>query len=351
MARIQLSLDRLSRTVDVAAPWTSPRATELDSISLEEWLDQKRAGRHTRSLFTLVSKVQWGCTSGDVSMLHVLHTIRAFGGLDHMLDVEDGQQEERYAETTQEIAIRYAVLLGDRVRTSSPVRRITQDVDGVVVDTGAARVRAQYVVVTTATEHRADIAFEPSLPEAAQGLARSWGLGRLSKAFVAYDTPFWREDGLSGEGLTDTGTAFITFDVSPGPDGPGVMMVFCDPRVFDAHPPEVRRAQVARQLTDLYGPRAAHPIDYVDHCWGADTFAPGGPNPAVAPYAITRYGAVMTEPHGRVHWAGTETAGEWGGSMNGAVLSGQRVAHEVGRLLAHAYSGRPAVVTAGSVSR
>ena len=31
----------------------------------------------------------------------------------------------------------------------------------------------------------------------------------------------------------------------------------------------------------------------------------------------------------RVHWAGTETATEWRGFMNGAVQAGQRAANEV----------------------
>jgi monoamine oxidase len=333
MARIQMALDKLAKTIDSDAPWKSPRAEELDAITLEEWLDRKRARSSTRAMMTIVTKVEWGCQPSDVSLFHVLRTIRAFGGFDFMLDAEGGMQESRYVETTQEIAIRYAALLGDRVRTSAPVRRITQDADGVAVETDSLRVNATYAIVSTATEHRGDIEFEPPLSEPAQGLINTWGLGALSKALVAYDKPFWRAHGLSGEALADTGTVFITFDVSPGPDGPGILVAFCDPRVFDAHAPEVRKAQVVKQLTDLYGPDAAKPIDYVDHCWKSDSFAPGGPNPAVSPYASTRYGSVMTEPHGRIHWAGTETAGEWTGSMNGAVLSGQRAAESVARLL------------------
>jgi monoamine oxidase len=242
MARIQLALDKLAKTIDVDAPWNSPRAAELDAISLEEWLERKRARTTTRALMTIVTKVEFGCQTSDVSLLHMLRTIRAFGGFDHMLDAEGGMQEARYVETTQEIAVRYAALLGDRVHTSAPVRRITQDPDDVTVETDTMQFQARYAIVTTATEHRAGIEFQPALPEKAQSLIQSWGLGALSKAFVAYDKPFWRDEGLSGEALTDTGTVFITFDVSPSPNGPGILMAFCDPRVFDAHEPETRRA-------------------------------------------------------------------------------------------------------------
>ncbi|MER6973704.1 flavin monoamine oxidase family protein [Nocardioides sp. NPDC000445] len=329
MARVQMALEKLLSTIDVDAAWTSPVAAQLDRISFGEWLDQKRALPSTRALMAVVSKVQWGASPGDVSLLHALRYIRSAGGLEHMLDVEGGQQEERVFETTQEIAVRLAERLGERVVLDAPVRRIAQDDEGVTVFTDATTITAQYAIATSAPAHRADIEFEPALPEASEGLTRTWRMGALSKAFVAYEKPFWRAEGLSGEAITDTGTVFITFDVSPGEDGPGILMAFCDPRVYDGFSPEIRRKRVVEQLVGLYGAQAETPIDYIDHCWGTDDFAPGGPNPAVAPYATTSYAGALTQPHGRVDWAGVETAGEWAGTMNGAVLTGLRVAERV----------------------
>ncbi|WP_275293451.1 flavin monoamine oxidase family protein [Amycolatopsis sp. La24] len=333
MGRVQGILHELLSTVDVEAVWESPEADRLDAISFGEWLDQNDAHPGTRALMTILSKVQWGCSPGDVSLLHALRYIRAAGGVSHMLDVEDGQQEERYAETTQEIATRLAEKLGDRVVVGTPVWRIAQDGSGVKVSTDSEVINAQYAIVTAAPAHRADIKFEPALPEKGEWLAKTWRMGALSKAFVAYEKPFWRSSGLSGEALTDTGTVFITFDVSPDDSGRGILMAFCDPRVYDNFSPEARRDRVVRQLVDLYGPQAGAPIDYVDHCWGTEPFAPGGPNPAVPPYASGSYGSALAEPHGRVHWAGVETAGEWAGTMNGAVLTGQRAAEQVARQL------------------
>ncbi|MEU7046654.1 FAD-dependent oxidoreductase [Streptomyces varsoviensis] len=246
-----------------------------------------------------------------------------------------GQQEERITETTQEIAVRLAERLGDRVVVGAPVRRITQDDNGVTVGTDSAAITAKYAIVTTAPSHRAGIDFQPALPAKAEGLTKTWPLGTPSKAFVAYEMPFWRSSGLSGEALTDTGTVFITFDASPDDSGPGIMMTFCDPRVFDGFNSEDRRRRVIDQLVELYGPQAGTPIDYLDHCWGAESepFAPGCPNPAVSPYASVSYGSALTEPHGRVHWAGVETAGEWAGTMNGAVLTGRRAAERVAQRL------------------
>lgn len=158
-------------------------------------------------------------------------------------------------------------------------------------------------------------------------------MGALSKAFVAYDKPFWRAEGLSGEALTDTAPVFITFDVSPSDDGPGILMVFCTARVYDGFGPEVRRKLVLKQLVDLYGEQANTPIDYIDHCWGTEPFAAGGPHPAAPPFASVNYGEALREPHGRIHWAGTETAGEWVGTMNGAILMGLHTADQIAQQL------------------
>ncbi|MET7508055.1 flavin monoamine oxidase family protein [Streptomyces albidoflavus] len=332
LGRVQVALDELLAPIDIDAAWKSPNAEKLDSISFGEWLDQQQAAASTRAVMTMVSKVQWGCNPGEVSLLHVLRYIQAVGGLDHMLAVEGGSNQDRITETTQEIANRLAAKLGDRVVLDSRVRQISQDDDGVTVHTDSAVISAKYVISTATPEHRSYIEFLPALPEKTEGLTRTWPMGKLSKAFVAYDKPFWRAEGLSGEALMDTGTAFITFDVSPD-DGPGVLMVFCAPRVYDGFDLETRRSRVVQQLVDLYGAQASTPIDYVDHCWGTEPFAPGGPHPAAGPYAVTSYGSALTEPHGRVHWAGTETAGEWAGTMNGAVLTGLRTAEEVAQRL------------------
>jgi len=44
---------------------------------------------------------------------------------------------------------------------------------------------------------------------------------------------------------------------------------------------------------------------------------------------LTTGWAALREPVGRIHWAGTETATEWIGYMEGALSSGLRAANEV----------------------
>jgi monoamine oxidase len=44
---------------------------------------------------------------------------------------------------------------------------------------------------------------------------------------------------------------------------------------------------------------------------------------------LTQFGSLLSEPVGRIHWAGTETATVSHGAIDGAVRSGERVAEEL----------------------
>lgn len=335
LARVMKALQEMADSLPVHAPWEHPDAHRLDAISLGEWLSSRWALGDTRKFLTMFSRVHWGAPPGDVSLFHCLRYIRSFGSIDVMLKVKGGDQQDRILGTAHGLVNKFADTLGARVVTGASVERITTVGDRATVDTARQKIACRYVIVTASPVHRSTIEFMPALPDQHYGLARSWRLGSLSKAFVAYPQPFWRGAGLSGSAVSDDDTVFLTFDVSPDSPGPGILMVFCDGRGFDGYPADERRTRVLRQLRHLYGDDASRPIDYVDFCWGNDVVAPGGPNPAPGPNAWTSFGRFLREPVGLVHWAGTETADAFSGTMNGAILSGKRAAEEVkSRLMA-----------------
>jgi len=335
VSRIQWRFDRVSRRVPVQEPWTSPIADILDSKTLEQWLRYVHAGASTRNLMAIVARVTWGCEPEDVSMLHAVRYVKAAGGLGRMLDVEGGAQQDRFPDGTQQIALRMAEELGERVVLNAVVRSIERHVDGTLaVGSDRGDVAAKAVIVAVPPAHRAGITFDPALPSEYEKLTEHWPQGNLSKAYAAYDTPFWREDGCSGEALSDEGPVFITFDVSPSDSGPGILLGFTDARTFDPLPVEQRRERALEGFATLFGDAARHPIDYLDHCWGAEEFAPGGPTAAVPPGSWTTYGPWLHKPVDGIFWAGTETADQWTGFLDGAVRSGKRAADEVHRALA-----------------
>ena len=329
IGRIQWQFERIAAGIDIRAPWESARAARWDAMSLGDWLRSVRATAGTHDLMAIMSRVTWGAEPDEVSMLHALRYVKTSGGLDRMLDTAGGAQQDHFPGGTHQLSARIADELGDRVHLGAVVSRIEWSGDAVAVNSSAGVVEARRAIIAVAPGQRLDIDIAPAPPIEYQQLAQRWPLGALSKSYAAYRRPFWRDNGLSGQALSDEGPVFITFDVSPGPDGPGILLGFTDPRGFDALPAEKRREKALACFTALFGEEAATPIDFVDQRWGAETFAPGGPTAAVPPGSWTEFGRLLRTPVGPLHWAGTETADEWTGFMDGAVRSGQRAAAEV----------------------
>ncbi|MFI8823348.1 flavin monoamine oxidase family protein [Streptomyces sp. NPDC053431] len=176
-----------------------------------------------------------------------------------------------------------------------------------------------------------------------------------------YDTPFWREEGLSGVAtLYDEGPVGVVFDNSPddspehfsaerfstarfsvehssaehSSDGsPGILVGFVyGDRLdrFEALDAAARRAAALACFASVVGPRAGRPRDYTEKIWTRDPFARGGYEAYLTPGGWSAAGAHgWREPTGPVHWAGTETASEWNGYIDGALSSGYRAADEV----------------------
>jgi monoamine oxidase len=330
--RIQMVLERKMRTVPLGHPWAARHAAHLDDQTLGSWLGKVGASAEARRLMAVVTRVTWGCEPEDISLLHVLHYVHACGGLGPILDTRGGAQQDHFPGGAQQLSQRLAERLDDRVVLSAPANAIEWSPRGATVRAGGSTVTAGSVVVAVPPALRARIAFDPVLPPEHAGIASQWRQGDLSKVYVSYPTPFWRADGLSGQALSDTGPVGITFDTSPGDDGPGVLLGFIGgvkARTWDRLPAAERRTQALAGLASIFGSAALEATDYVEQRWASEPWSGGAPTAAVPPGAWTAYGPQLADPVGPLHWAGTETAERWSGYLDGAVRAGERVAAEL----------------------
>jgi monoamine oxidase len=225
--------------------------------------------------------------------------------------------------------------LGDAVRLSTPVRTITQHDDRIVVEGGDVSVSARHAVVSVPPALALDIAFDPVLPDDRATLYRSAVAGPESKTLVVYDEPFWREAGFSGQSAEPGSASEVTLDASPASGRPGVLGSFTfgavAERVAKLDAAE-RRRQVIDLLTARFGQRAASPTEFIETPWWEEEWTRGCSMAHLPPGILTRYGRLLREPFGRIHWAGTETSTTSHGAIDGAVLSGERATAEI---LAH----------------
>ena len=123
-----------------------------------------------------------------------------------------------------------------------------------------------------------------------------------------------------------------TFDNSPPDGGRGVLYGLIEgsaARSWGPHPMAQRTPAVPEAFATCFGPQAYEPTDYLERDWASMPWIRGGASAAFAPGTWTGFGSALRVPVERIHWAGTETAIEQSGSMEGAISAAGRAVNEI----------------------
>jgi monoamine oxidase len=330
------NLEEISREVPVEAPWEHPKAEEWDGQTFRTWMDANLTSAGARDLIEVAIEAVYAVDPGDVSLLFTLFYAQAGKGINYLIGTEGGAQQDRFVGGAQQVSQRLADGIGDALRLSSPVRRISQDNGSVEVEADGFSLRAERAIVAAPPALAGRIDYRPALPAARDQLTQRTPMGSVIKVNAVYDEPFWRDEGLSGRAFGDLRPIRFTFDNSPRGGKPGVLVGFIegrDARRYSSASAEERRSAVLSCLEGYFGPRAAKPAQFVERDWSAEEYSRGCYGAVFPPGTLVSYGKALREPVGRVHWAGSETATVFPGYMDGAVRSGERAAAEVAALL------------------
>lgn len=323
--------ERLAKTVDPERPWAHPRADRLDGQTYESWVRRNLRTATGRSYFRVLAEALYSADSADLSLLHTLFYTVSNGDLETLASTDRGAQKDRVLGGSVLVSQRLAEDLD--VRLGSPVSRIAQNGSGVVVTTRDGHAHtAKHVIVTLPPTLAGRLDYDPVLPAWRDQLTQRVPAGTVVKCFASYPTPFWREKGLNGQAISDTGPVKVTFDVSPPGAEVGIMLGFVEggeARRWQRLAAEDRRSQVLDCFARYVGPEAAAPLTYLEKDWSAEEFTRGCYGAGFGPGVWTSYGPALREAVGRIHWSGAECSTEWSGYMEGAVRSGRRTADEV----------------------
>jgi monoamine oxidase len=225
-----------------------------------------------------------------------------------------------------------AVELGDSLLLGTPVLAIGQRNDVVEVGCRDLTVVAPRAVVSIPPALAGRLHFDPPLPADKALLLHQMPAGTEIKTVAVYDEPFWRDEGLAGSSVAMDDLFEVTLDVSPRSARPGMMSLYAagpKARELAGLSFEGRRAVALETLRKRFGPKASSPLEYVERNWAEEEWTRGCSMAHFGPGVLTQFGRQLRVPVGRVHWAGTETAGTSHGSIDGAVRSGERAAAEI----------------------
>ncbi len=325
-------LNKLAKNIDLAQPWLSHNAYLYDSMTLAVWMEQHIGFETARQFFKIAAEAIWAADPADISLLHALFYIKSGRDLDTLMNIKNGAQEERFAGGAQTVANKIATELEGLIQLNSPVRRIGQSADGVVVISDNSRYTAERIIVAIPPVLASEIAFLPALPAQRASLQKSIPMGAVWKCYAFYDRPFWRDQNLNGLAATPDGHVTVTFDNSPKDGSRGILMGFVlgnQARAFSELGEDERKQSALQSFATFFGPQATQPQRYLDHSFLNEEWSRGCYAGLFEPGIWTEFGPALREPVGRIHWAGTETSDIWNGYIDGAVRSGERVAREV----------------------
>ncbi len=344
-----LELDLLSQQISPEEPWTHPDALELDRLTLGEWVSSEVGSAAARHMIATAVLAVFGAEPSELSLLYTLAYGHGGGSFSALLRTAGGAQERRFHGGAQQMALRLAEQLDDRVLLDAPVTSIAYGHGRVSVRADRAdgngngngngnggrapwRVEAARAVVAIPLATQGRIAFDPPLPGRREQLTQHAPMGSVTKVHAVYERPFWRDDGLSGQVVSDSGALRVVFDDSPDDASHGVLMGFLaghEDRVLDGAGPSGREAVALAELAAAFGPMAGSPVEFVEQHWSSEPFTRGGPVACLGPGVLSGCGPALRDPVGPIHWAGTETATAWSGYIDGAISSGIRAADEI----------------------
>jgi monoamine oxidase len=315
-----------SKVVNVEQPWLTPGARELDYRSTADWLDGLPVGHVTKQAIAAEFEGNNAVPMDRQSYLGNLTQIKAGGGACYFTDTE----VFRLRGGNQLLAECLADSIGrDRLLMGLAVKSITTTDVGVIVTLANGKVLVgDDVVLTVPPSIWRKIKFTPSLPR-----ALSPQMGANVKYLAAVKNRFWKQIGLSPEGMTD-GDVSSTWDPTDGHSDEGAAMT-----AYSGGPAaENARAAYASDKDAAYGPAmdAMYPefsknlvrSQFVD--WPGDPWSKGGYT-FPAPGQIVRTGPILYNGLGKLHFAGEHTCYKFVGFMEGALESGVRVAKQLAR--------------------
>ncbi|MBE0390774.1 monoamine oxidase [Flavobacterium sp. 7E] len=180
-----------------------------------------------------------------------------------------------------------------------------------------------------------DIKITPELPQKLTAITENthtWMQDSIKVAFV-YAEPFWRNKNFSGTLFSNVGPITEFYDQSNAALNKFALCGFISSGM-EMYTPEERLAKLKTQLEKIFGQESLHFTSYHETVWAKET-ATKSPKQLGFIYPHQNNGhPLFRESYcdNRLFFAGTETAKQYPGYMEGAVIAAQNTANAILKL-------------------
>ena len=323
-----LRLRRLAHRLADDPAWVAANGAWLRQ-DLRRWVRTNLRTGGAQARFGEVYEAAFGPMIPKATLEEGLRQINSGPSLETMIANNGGLNQQRIEGGMTALCEALANDLGEVVRLGNPVTKVTHGDTAVVTLASGETVEARTVVSTLPPRLAVALEYDPPLPQWRRDVAEKVAPGNVIKAYLVYETPFWRERGLSGQSSSDEGAVRVTFDTTPADSTRGLLMGFFEGNEADslAHRSlETRRRAFVESAVHAFGEEAAEPSEYVERDWSAEQYTRGCHGAHFAPGIWTSNGPVLAASEGCLYWAGAEYSTKFNGYMEGAVRSGEEVA-------------------------
>ncbi|GAA1637764.1 flavin monoamine oxidase family protein [Microbacterium flavum] len=332
IARVTDLLDEMVAGIDPDRPWAHPQAAEWDAISWDAWLrEQSDDDEAVRNLAFATGSAMLTKPTHAISLLESLLMAASAGSYSHLVDA-DFILDKRVVGGLQQVPLLLAERLGDDVFLNQPVRTLEWSDEGVTVTSDGMTVRARRAILALAPVLYSRISFVPALPRLQHQMHQHLSMGFVIKVHAVYETPFWREKGLSGTAFSPYELSHEAYDNSNHGDERGTLVGFVSDLNADgvfALSAQERKERILTSLSHYYGPEALDPVVYYESDWGSEEWTRGAYAASFDLGGLSRYGAYLREAVGPIHVACSDMAGAGYQHVDGAIRMGRLVASQI----------------------
>jgi len=240
----------------------------------------------------------------------------------------DEPAAQRISGGTSALIHALAEKLTSKIQLGTTVKALTQNDTQITLSTSAGVLQAEKIALTLPPKLAAELDYSPSLPLdalAAMKDTHTW-MSNSIKVGITFKTPFWREKDHSGTVISQISPVTELYDHSNADETEFSLMGFLNERMRDESP-ENRREQILAYLEKYLGSEIRSYLAYEETDWSKDEFTSTSNITPV--YMHPQYGnPLIQQPfwNEKLYFSGTETSAEYGGYMEGAVISGKKAA-------------------------
>lgn len=173
------------------------------------------------------------------------------------------------------------------------------------------------------------ISYNPPLPRRQHVTHQHQSMGLVIKVHAVYETPFWREEGLSGTCFGPSAVVQELYDNTYHEETTGTLVGFISDLQADAMfllPEAERKAAILASMAEFLGAKALEPSVFYLSDFGAEEWTRGAYATSYDLGGLFRFGPDQNKNVGPIYFSSSDLAGEGYQHVDGAVRMGRRTA-------------------------